>query len=123
MAGEQPMLQLPEVLHIQLSRVVDLQAMNDLGAPHAQELEPGIYSMNFGDSRTLVARPLGAMLRHAWRAPMLRCLAAYVRPPELNLPDAQLSGDAQEVAQQQVSALAEAICCPQSFCTQPLDDV
>ncbi len=81
-----------------------------------QELEPAVYSMEFGDSRMLEARPPSAMARHAWRDAMLPGLAAYVRPPELNLPEAQLSADAQKAAQQQVRSLVKLACCYQCIC-------
>ena len=53
---------------------------------HVQEIEPGIHSICFGDSRLLEGRASGAMQRHAWADPLLYELAAYQRPANLIYP-------------------------------------
>ena len=65
-----------------------------------QEVEPGIYSMAFGDSRVLEGRPAHAVTRHAWTDTRLLDLAAYLRPSE-----EPLDPDTHKAAYEQVLVL------------------
>lgn len=58
-----------------------------------QEVEPGVYSICFGDSRLLEGRASGALQRHAWTDPLLYELAAYQRPSCLISPQPDVGED------------------------------
>lgn len=65
---------------------------------HVQEIEPGIYSICFGDSRLLEGRASGVMQRHAWANPLLYELAAYQRPANLIYPLSNQSDNEEALA-------------------------
>ncbi len=65
---------------------------------HEQEVEPGIYSVCFGDSRLLEGRASGSMQRHAWADPLLDNLAAYQRPSSLIAPQPDVKDEDRALA-------------------------
>lgn len=64
----------------------------------AQEVEPGMYSICFGDSRMLEGRASVSLQKQPWTNPLLYELAAYQRPASLIFPQLNLSKDATAIA-------------------------